>query len=154
MESQQKNKEKLLQLQKENEEKQLQLQQKDEERLFQLLQGNKEKEQKNEEKQQRFFLELQKQQEALFKSLSNNQPTDSTAVFTQNAVWDAVETFIYVPDEDKTFEAYYRRYEDIYMTDCADWTDAKKVWLLLRKLGTVEHNKFVDYILQKKKKNL
>ena len=28
----------------------------------------------------------------------------------------------------------------------------KKVRLLLRKLGTVEHNKFVDYILPKKKK--
>ena len=40
---------------------------------------------KNEEKQ-RFFLELQKQQEALFKSLSNNQPTNSTTIFTQNAV--------------------------------------------------------------------
>ena len=40
--------------------------------------------------------------------------------------------------------------EDIYITDCADWTDAKKVWLLLRKLETVEHN-FVDYILPKKK---
>ena len=42
----------------------------------------------------------------------------------------------------------------IYITDCADWTDAKKVRLLLRKLGTVEHNKFVDYILQKKPKKL
>ena len=81
---------------------------------------------KNEEKQQRFFLELLKQQEALFKSLSNNQPTDSTTIFTQNAVWNALETFSYAPDEDKTFEAYYRRYEDIYITDCADWTDAKK----------------------------
>ena len=30
------------------------------------------------------------------------------------------------PDADKTFEAYYRRYEDIYITDCADWTDAKE----------------------------
>ena len=64
---------KTLRLQKENEEKQLQLQQKtkkqNEERLFQLLQGNKEKEQENEEKQQRFFLELQKRQEAFFKSL-------------------------------------------------------------------------------------
>ena len=65
-------------------------------------------------------------------------------------MWNALETFSYAPDEDKTFEAYYRRYEDIYITDCADWTDAKKVWLLLRKLGTVEHNKFVDYILPKK----
>ena len=64
---------------------QMESQQKNEGSLFQLFQGNKEKEQENKEKQQRFFLELQKQ-EALFKSLSNNQPTDSTAVFTQNAV--------------------------------------------------------------------
>ena len=35
-------------------------QQKNQEILFQLLQGNKEKEQENEEKQQRFSLELQK----------------------------------------------------------------------------------------------
>ena len=41
-------------------------------------------------------------------------------------MWNALETFSYVPDEDKTFEAHYKRYEDIYITDCADWTDAKK----------------------------
>ena len=95
-----------------------------------MLQGNKEKEKnkkkKNEEKQQRFFLEWQKPQEALFKSLSNNQPTDSTTIFSQNVVWNALETFSHAPDEDKTFEAYYRRYEDIYINDCADWTDANK----------------------------
>ena len=68
-------------------------------------------------------------------------------------MWNELETFSYALDEDKTFEAYYRRYEDINITDCADWTDAKKVRLLLRKLGTVEHNKFVDYILPKKKKH-
>ena len=77
MESQQKNEEKLLQLQKENEERIL----------------------KNEEKQQQFFLELQKQE----KSLSNNQPTDSSTIFTPNAVWNALETFSNTPDEDKTF---------------------------------------------------
>ena len=98
---------------------------------------------------------MQKRQEALFKSLSNNQPTDSTTIFTQNAVWNALETFSYAPDEDMTFEVYYRRYDDIYITDCADWTDAKKKSpAILRKLGTVEHKKFVDYILQKKLANL
>ncbi len=96
------------------------------EMFAQMMNFQMESQQKNEEKQQRFFLELQKQQEALFKSLSNNQPTDSTTIFTQNAVWNAFETFSYAPDEDKTFEAYYRRHEDIYITDCADWTDAKK----------------------------
>ena len=99
---------------------------KNEEKLLQLQKENEERILKNEEKQQRFFLDLQKQQEALFKSLSNNQPTDSTTIFTPNAVWNALATFSYAPDEDKTFEAYYRRYEDIYITDCGDWTDAKK----------------------------
>ena len=65
---------------------------------------------------------------------------------------ERTRNIFYAPDEDKIFEAYYRRYEDIYITDCAHWTDAKKVRLLLRKLGTVEHHKFVDYILQKNKK--
>ena len=131
---------------------QMESQQKNEEKLLQLLKENEEGILKNEEKQQRFFLELQKQQETLFKSLSNNQPTDSTTIFPQNAVWNTLEPFSYAPDKDKTFEAYYRRYEDI--TDRADWTDAKKVRLLLRKLGTVEHKKFVDYILSKKLANL
>ena len=75
---------------------------------------------KNEEKLQRFFLDLQKQQEAPFKRLSNNQPTDSTTIFSQNAVRNVLKTFSYAPDEDKTLEVYYRRYEDIYITDCAD----------------------------------
>ena len=71
IESEQNNEEKLLQLQKENEERILE----------------------NKEKQRRLFLELQKQQEALFKRLSNNQLTDTPTIFTQNAVWNALETF-------------------------------------------------------------
>ena len=96
------------------------------EMFAQMMKFQMESQQKNEEKQQRFFLDLQKQQEALFKRQSNKQPTDSTTIFIQNAVWNALKTFSYSPDEDKSFEAYYRRYEDIYITDCADWTDAKK----------------------------
>ena len=104
IESQQKNEEKFLQHRKENEERILENEEKQ-----QLQKENEERILKNEEKQQRFFLELQKQQEALFKSLSNNQPTYTSTIFTLNAVWNALETFSYAPDEDKTFEAYYRR---------------------------------------------
>ena len=39
---------------------------------------------------------------------------------------------------------------DLYHTDYANWANFNKVRLLLRKLGTVEHNKFVNYILPKK----
>ena len=40
------------------------------------------------------------------------------------------------------------------MVDCEDWTNTKKVRLLLRKLGTTEYSKFVDYILPKKTSEL
>ena len=63
------------------------------EMFAEIMKFQMESPQKNEEKQQRFFLELQKQQEALFKSLSKNQPIDSSTIFTQNAVWNALETF-------------------------------------------------------------
>ena len=65
-----------------------------------------------------------------------------------------METFIYLPEEDETFEASFRRYEDLFTVDCEDWTNAKKVRLLLRKLGTTEYSKFVDYILPKKTSEL
>ena len=55
-----------------------------------------------------------------------------------------METFIYLPAEDKTFETFYRIYEDLFTVDCEDWTNAKKVRLHLRKLGTTEYSKFVD----------
>ena len=61
-----------------------------------------------------------------------------------------METFIYLPEEDKTYKAFYRRYEDLFKVDCEHWTKAKKVHLLLRKLGTTEYRKFVNYILPKK----
>ena len=65
---------------------QMESQQKNEEKFLQLQKEKKDRILKNEEKQHRSFLELQKQHKALFKSLSNNQRTDSTSIFTQNAV--------------------------------------------------------------------
>ena len=100
------------------------------------LKKNEEKQQLQNENEERILKKrgktttvlpwITKKQEALFKSLSNNQPADRTTIFSQNAVWNALETFSYAPDEGKTFEAYYRRQEYIYNTDCADWIDAKK----------------------------
>ena len=65
IESQQKNEEKLLQLQKENEE-----------RILKNNNGSS--------------LNCKNNKKSLFKSLSNNQPTDTTTIFTQNAVWNAL----------------------------------------------------------------
>ena len=62
-------------------------------------------------------------------------------IFSQCTMYNSIETFEYVPENDKTLEAFYRRYEDIFNVACE-----KKVRLLLRKLGTTEHNRFVDFI--------
>ena len=93
----------------------------------------------------------QKQQEKLFlKVLDKKEPSENNSAFSHNKIWNSTETFIYLPEENKTFEAFNRRYEDLFTVDCEDWTKAKKVRLLLRKLGTTEYSKFVDYILPKK----
>ena len=34
--------------------------------------------------------------------------------------------------------------------DCANWSDHKKVRLVLRNLGAVEHTKFIKYVSPKK----
>ena len=38
--------------------------------------------------------------------------------YSQSTIYNSIETFEYVPENDKTFEAFYRRYEDIFNVDC------------------------------------
>lgn len=112
------------------------------------MQKAEERQQKTEERQQKF-------EDLLLQTLSNRgQNTENENAFSQNAVWSAIDNFTYSPDEDKTFASYFRRYEDLYKIDCENWADFKKVRLLLRKLGTTEHTKFVDYILPRKTSDL
>ncbi|XP_026441989.1 uncharacterized protein K02A2.6-like, partial [Papaver somniferum] len=75
-------------------------------------------------------------------------------VFSQTAIWSALETFYYVPEEDLTFEAYFRRFGDVFRIDCKSWSEQMKVRLLLQKLGAAEHAKFVDYIIPKQTSEL
>ena len=37
-----------------------------------------------------------------------------------------------------------------FNVDCKEWSNEKKVRLLLRKLGTTENSRFVDFILPQK----
>ena len=71
-----------------------------------------------------------------------------------NSIEKDRETSEYVPENDKTFEAFYRHYEDIFNVESEQWPSGKKVCQLLRKLGTTEHNRFVDFILPKKTTDL
>lgn len=101
--------------------------------------------------QQRLQEQQLKSEERILLALNRKESIeDSEIAFSQTAVWNAIETFSYVAEEDKTFSAYFRRYEDLYRVDCGSWTESKKTRLLLSKLGSAEHTKFVDFILPRK----
>ena len=91
--------------------------------------------------------ERQKQmEELLLRSLNCTQAPENVIT-----MFSTIETFEYVQENDRTFDAFYRWYEDVFNLDCKEWLNEKKVRLLLRKLGTTEHSNFVDVILPAKK---
>lgn len=60
-----------------------------------------------------------------------------------------VTEFSYDPDGGSTFEIWYRRYEDLFLLDGSKLDDAARVRLLLRKLNTSAHERYVNCILPK-----
>ncbi|CAI2739080.1 unnamed protein product, partial [Dicrocoelium dendriticum] len=57
-----------------------------------------------------------------------------------DAMISSVNEFIFDPDSGLIFDAWFRRYEDVFRAELSGLDDASKVRLLLRKLGTVEHD--------------
>ena len=102
---------------------------------------------KNQERQ----LEFQKQ---VLELTSHSSPIENEFSFSQNTIWRAIENFSHSPEEDVTFALCFKRCEDLYTTDCANWSNSGKVRRLLRKLGTIEYTKFINYILSRKASEL
>ena len=92
----------------------------------------------------RFFVH-NRNRKKMFELFNRGQNIVNENTFFQNAI----DNFMYVPEDETTFASYFRRYEDLCNTDCATWADFEKVCLLLRNFGTVEQTN----IRQKKKKN-
>ena len=100
--------------------------------------------QKFEERQQQLLMELHKQQiefqkftlqknepqqkqleEVLVNSLNDSKNSEKDTIFSQSTIYNSIETFKYVPENDKTFKVFYRRYEDIFNVDCEQWPSEK-----------------------------
>ncbi|CAH8597340.1 unnamed protein product [Dicrocoelium dendriticum] len=62
-------------------------------------------------------------------------------------VVSGISEFLYDAKAGVTFESWYKRYEDLFTVDLACQDDAWKVRLLLRKLGTLEHQRYTNFIL-------
>ena len=55
-------------------------------------------------------------------------------IFSLSTIYNSIDTFEYVPENDKVFEAFYRRYEDIFNIDCEEWP-RKKGTSTIKKTG-------------------
>ena len=104
--------------------------------------------------QQKADERMQKTESLLQALISRDQTQESNVAFPQSAVLNTINNFIYCPKSNQTFVTYFRRYEDLYNIDCSNWSDQKKVHLLLSKLGAANHDKFVNYILPQKTSDL
>ena len=77
------------------------------------------------EHQKQLSERLQHTKELLAQILKNNAHTDNDTAFSQDSIWNAIDNFHCEREEDKSFTAYYRRYEDVFSIDCKNWSDQK-----------------------------
>lgn len=89
--------------------------------------------------------------ELLVKNMSISSRTDvSNSTMTPDSIANSIAEFRFDPESGVTFEAWFKRHEDLFINECKEWDESSKLRLLLRKLGVSEHEKFCNFILPKK----
>ncbi|XP_029647250.1 uncharacterized protein LOC115221238 [Octopus sinensis] len=74
---------------------------------------------------------------------------NSEKMFLLDYIANSITEFKYEPDKGVTFEAYYRRYKQIFNKKSKDWDDDMKMRLILRKLAA-KHEHYSNYVLPRK----
>ncbi|CAI2724010.1 unnamed protein product [Schistosoma spindalis] len=69
-------------------------------------------------------------------------------------ITNSICEFHYDPESGIIFNSWFHRCEDIFRVECSNLDDAAKVRLLLRRLGTREYNKYVNFILPRNPRDL
>ncbi|XP_041786375.1 uncharacterized protein K02A2.6-like isoform X2 [Anopheles merus] len=77
--------------------------------------------------------------------LSSESPVETTLDFIARQISE----YKYEPEENRTFTAWYARYEELFEKDALHIEDAAKVRVLLRKLSTSEHEHYMNFVLPK-----
>ncbi|CAH8439890.1 unnamed protein product [Schistosoma rodhaini] len=99
------------------------------------------------QQQQQMLASQQQLMEALLAKMSIQQ--DIPELKSIESYLNPIPEFIFDADSGHTFEAWFGRIEDIFRVEFAAMVDAKKVRLLLQKLGPNEHQKYKNHILPK-----
>lgn len=103
---------------------------------------------------QSFQLLFSQQQEVLktiTEQLAKNPATTAASTTNKDYLLEVlnknITTFNYDPDNDITFSAWFSRYRELFEQDGRALDDNAKVRLLIRHLGSVEHNRYINIIL-------
>ena len=114
--------------------------------------------------QQNKQVQLQLQQNAeqfrlmntqLLKMVEVSTKSSSGPEFLIESLANSMVEFEYDPNSDElNFDGWFKRYEDLFNKDAASLDDAAKTRLLLRKLNTKAFERYTNFILPKKAKDV
>ena len=88
--------------------------------------------------------------EAMNQRMTLNLGAGNKNSTSAETVLSSVGEFLFDPMSGITFDSWYKKDEDIFTIELAHLDDAQTVRKLLHKLGTSEHEKYVNYILPKR----
>lgn len=94
-------------------------------------------------------------QEALARILDGNNQLQASSRLLGNleqimeSLSNAMTEFTYDVETNSTFENWFNRYQDLFSKDAKNLDDSAKIRLLLRKLDTTAHTRYINLILPK-----
>lgn len=93
--------------------------------------------------------QMQHKHQEEFQLVLTTQATaaQDSAAFHVKCLADSMEQFDYDPENNLTFEAYYRRYESVLTTHSKGLDEPTKVHLLLQKFPQAQYERYADSIL-------
>lgn len=77
----------------------------------------------------------------------SSRTTRTDTEFLIESLSKSMTEFTFDLETNSTFENWYNKYKDLFIMDARNLDDAAKVRLLLRKLDTAAHSKYMDVIL-------
>lgn len=113
--------------------------------LIELIQEQRKAMREQDERQAKLMESLLKKVE----SLGSTQKESKGEPQLKETVGASIQEFRYDPDNGITFLSWYNRYEDIFLVDGSELSEAARVRLLMQKLGPVEHTQYCNYVLPK-----
>ena len=85
----------------------------------------------------------------LFSERFSTPSPSETKLTSAESIARSITEFHYDPMAKSTFCTWFSRFEDLFRVEFKDQADNWKVRLLLRKLGSSEHDRYANYILPK-----